>query len=128
MRLFSADSFDNMLRRSEGLKRAWFVLVCGLLLFAQHVGLSHALWHAVRDLPAHEEHVHYGGTDSPVSGDLSRLCALDAAFAQSLGGGPLACHAFSAEKPSTEITTNQSYSFVSFERPSPRSRGPPALS
>jgi hypothetical protein len=119
---------DSMLRKSEGLKRAWFALVCGLLLFAQHVGLSHAIWHAAHALPGHEQQVDRADGGSPVPSELSRLCDLDAVFAQVLAGGPLASHAFSAEKPSTDTTTSESYPFVSFQKPSPRSRGPPALS
>ena len=128
MRVSAIRSPDNMLRNSKGLKRAWFVLVCGLLVFAQHVGLSHAIWHAAQPLPGHEQQVDLAGSETPVPGDLSRLCALDAAFAQVLGAGPLACLAFSAETPSMRSTAHPAYTFVSFEKPSPRSRGPPSLS
>jgi hypothetical protein len=117
-----------MLRTPHGYKRALLKLVCALLLFAQHVGLSHAIWHASRDLPAQQQRVGEQRSDAPASREVSRICALDVAFAQVLGGGPLACHSFSVEKPAGHLTSQESYAFVSSEKPSPRSRGPPALS
>jgi hypothetical protein len=117
-----------MSRTSHGRTRALLKLVCALLLFAQQVGLSHAIWHAARDLPAQQQQIKEQRSDSPASREVSRICALDVAFAQVLGGGPLACYTFSAEKPAVHLTTHESHAFVSIEKPSPRSRGPPALS
>jgi hypothetical protein len=103
-------------------------LACALLLFAQHVGLSHAIWHAAQSVPAQQQRMAEERNDAPASREVSRICALDVAFAQVLGGAPLACHTFSTEKPPAHVTTRDTLAFVSIEKPSPRSRGPPALS
>lgn len=116
-----------MLRTSHGHARALLKLVCALLLFAQHVGLSHAIWHAARDLPAQHQRLEEARGEAPASREVSRICALDVAFAQVLGGGPLACHTFTAEKPPAHTATTHVQTFVSFEKISPRSRGPPPL-
>jgi hypothetical protein len=58
---------------------------------------------------------------------VSRLCALDVAFAQVLGAGPLACHDFSAEKPAAETPAHALPAFAASDSLTPRSRGPPSL-
>lgn len=117
-----------MPRTLHGHTRALLKLVCALLLFAQHVGLSHAIWHASRDLPAQHHGLGEQQSHAPASPDAGKTCALDVAFAQVLGGGPLASHAVPGQSPDVHIATIRTYAFVSFEKPSPRSRGPPALS
>jgi hypothetical protein len=103
-------------------------LACALLLFAQHVGLSHAIWHAAQGAPAQQQRMNEQRNDAPASREVSRICALDVAFAQVLGGAPLAWHAFFTEKASPPLTTRATLAIVGIEKPSPRSRGPPALS
>ena len=117
-----------MLRTSERLKRAWIVLACGVLLFAQHVGLSHAIWHSAQNAPAHEQQIDHAATHAPASGELSKLCALDAAFAQVLGAGPLSCHPFSSERQRADVGASAPRALLSLDKLTPRSRGPPPLS
>jgi hypothetical protein len=102
-------------------------LVCVLLLFSQHVGLVHAVAHAAHDGSVKQQGVEQRSDNAPAQGTLSRICALDAALAQVLGGAPSACHAFAAEKPSPELSAGVPCTFVSLEAPAPRSRGPPSL-
>jgi hypothetical protein len=101
-------------------------LVCALLLFSQHVGLVHAVVHAANHGSA-QQGVEKRSDDAPAQGKLSRICALDAALSQVLGGAPLACHAFGVEKPAPVLSAGVPGTFVSLEAPAPRSRGPPSL-
>lgn len=115
------------LRASNSFKRALLQLACALLLFAQHVGLAHAIWHAAQQLPAQQQRADERRSDRPISREVSRLCALDVAFAQVLGAGPLSCHDFSAEKPTAETPAHVPGAFAAYESLTPRSRGPPSL-
>jgi hypothetical protein len=114
-------------RASSGVKRALLQLACAFLLFAQHMGLAHAIWHAAQQMPAQQQRADERRNDRPISREVSRLCALDVAFAQVLGAGPLAGHDFSAEKPTAETPVHALGAFATSETFTPRSRGPPSL-
>jgi hypothetical protein len=118
---------DPMLQATTRARRAVLQLACALLLFAQHMGIAHAVWHAAHNLPSQQQGLDRDRREAPAPAKASRLCALDAAFAQVLGGGPLACHSFSAEKPPAEASAHVPSAFLSLEAPAPRSRGPPSL-
>jgi hypothetical protein len=55
--------------------------MCALLLFAQHTGLAHAVWHATQQLPAQQQREE-DPPERPSSRQFSSLCALDAALGQ----------------------------------------------
>ena len=119
----------SLSRAPNGAKRALLQLVCALLLFAQHMGLAHAIWHAAQQRPVHEQ--RYSGAkdrdyNGPVSRDVSSLCALDAVLGQVLGGAPLACPAFSAEKPLAQAPAHVPAACATADTLTPRSRGPPS--
>ena len=108
------------------MQRAFLRLVCALLLFAQQAGLVHAVLHAAHQGQAQERRLDERSGESS-EGQLSRVCALDAALSQVLGGAPLASHSFAPAALSTEISSSACGAFVTLESPAPRSRGPPSL-
>lgn len=103
------------------MKKSWFThFTCVLLLlFAQQVGVTHAVWHAGEHAPAHQK------DDASFQAEL---CGLDGAFNQVLGGVqaaevrhaiPLAVGGTVAHRDSTVVVP---------ELHVPLSRGPPTLS
>ena len=114
-------------RSSTRLTRAALQALCALLLLAQHVGLAHAVWHAAEHLPAHEQPSHaHGEGERSSPAETSKLCALDAAFGQVLGAGPLSCLDFRTESPSAAAPAHAHGVHVSLSALTPRSRGPPS--
>ena len=116
----------STVHQSVTVRRAFLAFACALLLFAQHVGLAHAIWHAAQRAPA-EQRLEQRTREAPTSREVSRLCALDVAFAQILGGGPPITHGFVAESRAAESWTHAPAAFFSPASFAPRSRGPPAL-
>lgn len=117
-------------RAPNGTRRALLQLACALLLFAQHMGLAHAIWHAAQQRPVHEQRYSAAADrdhDSPVSRDVSSLCVLDAVLGQVLGGAALGCPAFSAEKPLAQAPAGAPVAYATSDALTPRSRGPPSL-
>ncbi|HET7160374.1 MAG TPA: hypothetical protein VFI62_15350 [Burkholderiales bacterium] len=103
-------------------------LVCALLLFAQQMGLSHAIWHAAQQRPAHEQgagSAQHDDHSSQGSRDASSLCELDAVLGQVLGGAALAYPPFSAEKPDAQAPLHALVVNLTTHTLTPRSRGPP---
>jgi hypothetical protein len=117
----------KMSRAFDGSRRALLLLACALLLFAQHVGLAHAIWHAGQQLPSQQQRVEENRPDRPASREVSRLCTLDVAFAQVLGAGPLSCLHFTAAQPVVESRGHTASVFLARASLTPRSRGPPSL-
>lgn len=113
-------------RSSEAFRRVLVRLACVLLLFAQHVGLTHAIWHAAQQTPSKQQRVDEERRDGPSSRDVSKLCVLDALFGQVLGGGPLACHHVPAQTQTAETPAHAQHAFATLEALTPRSRGPPS--
>jgi hypothetical protein len=110
------------------LKRALLGVICAVMLFAQHIALSHAVWHAYQQLPGQKQDASENNRpDRPSSPELSKLCAFDAAFSQVLGGAPPATYSFAADARSTETAAREHCAFAAAELPTPRSRGPPSL-
>lgn len=106
-------------------KHRLLIAVCALLLaFAQHTALAHAVWHALGNTPAQQEHSH----ETPKSAG-SALCVFDAAIGQVLGGGagyaPCVFHAQSAEVAHVDAALRV---VLAARFLAPLSRGPPALS
>jgi hypothetical protein len=103
-------------------------LVCALLLFAQQLSLAHAVFHAYKHLPAHEQSgVQTDRPDRPHAPKLSKLCEFDAVFGQVLGGAPPTTHFLSLLGASTETAARVRCGFVAVGSLAPRSRGPPSL-
>ena len=116
-------------RAPDSVIRAAIQLVCALLLFSQHIGLTHAIWHAAEHRPLHEQ--GYGSAEdhdhgNPASRNGSNLCALDAVLGQVLGGAALAGSAFAAEKPLAHAPVHAPAAYATSDTLTPRSRGPPA--
>jgi len=107
-------------------QRTFLLLVCALLLFAQYVGLAHALRHATNALPVQQQQVAYE-IDQSGSRDFTATCALDAVLAQVLGAGPISAYSFSCEIPPPHPPRHAALGVAHFDSPTARSRGPPAL-
>jgi hypothetical protein len=109
--------------------RATLALVCALLLFAQQVGLSHAVWHATQQLPQQvQTFQEKGGSGSlPSLPHASKLCPLDAALGQVLGAGPVAGFAFDHSAAVAHTSSCVADHPASLHALAPRSRGPPPL-
>ena len=115
-------------RAPSTYKRALLQLVCALLLFAQQMGLTHAIWHAVQQRPLHEQGAGSAQHDdhgSQGSRDASRLCALDAMLGQVLGGAGLGLPSFLAEKLHAQAPLHALVVNLTTHTLTPRSRGPP---
>jgi hypothetical protein len=106
--------------------RAALGIVCALLLFAQQVGLAHSLWHATQKIPQQAQALQEtGGKDAPAFPHASRLCPLDAALGQVLGGAFTSAFTFdvaAADRHAPAYAARDSASPHPFP---PRSRGPP---
>jgi hypothetical protein len=107
-------------------QRTLLALVCALLLFAQYVGLAHALRHASNALPVQQQQVAYE-VDQSGSRDFTATCALDAVLAQVLGAGPISAYSFSCETPPPNTPRHAASDVAHFDSPTARSRGPPTL-
>jgi hypothetical protein len=110
------------------VKRALLGVLCAFMLFAQHAALSHAVWHASQQAPAHEHDLlDSDPTHAPHAPELSRLCAFDAAFGQVLGGAPPSSHFLAPDTAVSETAVHAHRVFVAVDFLAPRSRGPPSL-
>jgi hypothetical protein len=118
----------SMLRPSAPVKRALLRLLCALLLFAQHLGLAHAVLHAYKAVPVQQQDgVQSERSQGPHAPKLSTLCAFDAVFGQVLGAAPPPAH-FSAVLPASTTSGLQARcAFVLVEFLAPLSRGPPSF-
>ena len=121
----SSTTFSPM-RPPSRCQRALLLLVCALLLFAQHVGLAHALRHAANALPVQQQALA-SENDASGSREFTTTCALDAVLAQVLGAGPISAYTFSCETPSPDTPRHAAPGVAHFDTPTARSRGPPAL-
>ena len=98
-----------------------------LLLFAQQTALTHALWHAQRQLPAGElERTTVHVSHDTGKADVAALCAFDAAVGQVLGGAFSGSHeppkgSAATEAPHRLARTSPTPYFLA-----PLSRGPPS--
>jgi hypothetical protein len=101
--------------------------VCALLLFAQQLGVSHAVWHASQQLPANAAALDDAG-DLPTLPHASKLCPLDAVLGQVLGGAAVSSFTFVLADAGAQSHAAPSHTLVSTDAPVARSRGPPALS
>ena len=114
-------------RLSTACTRALLGLVCALLLFAQQVGLTHAVWHAAHDVPVHASALADRDGDTSGLPHASKLCPIDAALGQVLGGGPVSAFAFDLAGRCASAPSSAAQSAASLSALSPRSRGPPAF-
>jgi hypothetical protein len=117
-----------MTQRPLHAKRALLQLACALLLFAQHLGLAHAVLHAYKHLPTQQQNGVKGErTHGPHAPKLSKLCAFDALFGQVLGAAPPTSN-FSSPRPALAATTEHvPCALIRVEFLAPLSRGPPAF-
>ena len=117
-----------MLNAALRVKRVLLGLLCALMLFAQHVALSHAVWHAYQHRPAQDQNGFQSDRqDRPSAPKVSKLCALDAAFGQVLGCAPPTAHSFPAKSASAETPLHAFGGVAAVEFLAPLSRGPPSL-
>jgi hypothetical protein len=117
-----------MMRQRWHVKRALLQLVCALFLLAQHLGLSHAVLHAYKQLPAqHQNGAQNERRDAPDTPSVSKLCAFDALFGQVLGAAPPTADLcrFGVARGETEAQAVRT--LVVFSSFVPLSRGPPAF-
>jgi hypothetical protein len=115
-------------RRFTVLARAALGFVCALLLFAQQVGLSHAVWHATQQLPQPIQAFQEAGSGNlPSLPHASKLCPLDAALGQVLGAGPIAGFTFDHSPAVAHTPSCTADHPASLHALAPRSRGPPPL-
>jgi hypothetical protein len=117
----------NRSRKPDAFARAALGIVCALLLLAQQLGLSHAVWHAAQTLPHDVRVVQKSSGEAPQLPHASKLCPLDAALGQVLGAGPVSAFALHAASAETLAPTCAPAVLASLPGPSPRSRGPPAF-
>lgn len=115
-------------RTPTAFSRAALGLVCALLLFAQQVGLSHAVWHATQQLPQQVQTFQETGSGQlPALPHASKLCPLDAALGQVLGAGPVSGFALDHAVVDAQAPSCAASLPVSSHGLTPRSRGPPRL-
>lgn len=117
---------SHLTKEPSLLKRVLLQLACALLLFSQYEGLAHAVWHAAQQLPHEQQRVQQERPQKPAAPQAAKLCALDVAFAQVLGGGPTACHQLPIESAGSSAVAHDAAHFASLRSPTPRSRGPPS--
>ena len=122
------------MRTRAAIERGLLQLGCIIaLLFAQHVALTHAIWHVHEHLPAQFQadtgYTHHPNRDSddgrpsPQSG----LCGFHLAFGEVLGGAPGAGLHFVAIDPDVERAAQPLPARLSVEPVPALSRGPPVL-
>ena len=111
-------------RSPTAYARALLGIVCALLLLAQQVGLTHAVWHAAHASDTVEQS---GSGQAPALPHASKLCALDALLGQVLGAGPVSAFAFDHSAAAAEVPSCATHAVASLAAPAPRSRGPPTL-
>jgi hypothetical protein len=117
-----------MTRRPLRAKRALLQLACALLLFAQHLGLAHAVLHAYKHLPRQQHNAVQGErTQGPHAPKLSKVCAFDALFGQVLGAAPPTPYFSSSRSALAQLVEHVPCAFVRIEFLAPLSRGPPAF-
>ena len=106
-------------------RRVTTLAFVALLLFAQHASIVHALWHAHGENEQQQSGTHEDERQSqPLE---AQLCALDAVFAQVLGGGFGGCNALVVHDTALDpVALGAALSF-SQRFLAPLSRGPPTL-
>ena len=114
-------------RPSTACTRALLGIACALLLLAQHVGLTHAVWHAAHNVPAHATALAADDGDASGLPHASKLCPLDAALGQVLGAGPTSGFAFDHLAERASAPSFAAHAAASLSVLAPRSRGPPAI-
>jgi hypothetical protein len=118
----------NLKRKPTAYARAALGIVCALLLFAQQVGLAHSLWHATQKIPQQAQALQKsGGQNAPALPHASRLCPLDAALGQVLGGAFTTAFTFDVAAADRHAPAYAARDSASPDPLTPRSRGPPVL-
>lgn len=102
-------------------------MLCALLLFAQQVGLWHSVWHAANPHAAQHVTDRAAGHSKSLP-HASKLCALDAALGQVIGGGAVSGFTFVLADAQAHAFHSELSLPVSAHALPARSRGPPALS
>lgn len=116
-----------MLQVTPGARRALLQLVCALLLFAQQIALTHAIWHVSHELPAPEQHVHDRDGGHSQDTEAANLCSFDAAFGQVLGGAPITTYVFLAHAAGGASALDPQRASATQRFLAPLSRGPPSF-
>src|SRR4029453_16935038 len=110
------------------MRRAFLRLILvALLLAAQHAALTHAIWHAYRDVPSAQQ-IH--ANNSQTSGKHvpeHALCVFDVAFGQVLGATHGSASHFCAPGPASELIAQSARPYSGVVSLSFHSRAPPVL-
>lgn len=100
------------------------VLLSALLLFSQHVAVTHAIWHQ-----AHGASAHASVSEAPAhSGDAKHageLCGFDTLLGQLLAGGAIASGAHVPAADGAHALCSAHPHLLALAVVQPRSRGPP---
>jgi hypothetical protein len=99
-------------------------LLSALLLFAQHVALTHAVWHQA-NAPAGSHALAERPAPSHDSRHASALCDFDAMLGQLLAGGAVASAACVLTSPAAHAFGLDVRHLADLTPIQPRSRGPP---
>jgi hypothetical protein len=103
-------------------------LACALLLFAQHLGLAHAVLHAYKHVPSQQQDgIQSERSQGPHAPKFSKLCAFDAVFGQVLGAAPPPMYFAALPLASTDAPAELRRASVIVEFLAPLSRGPPSF-
>jgi len=107
-------------------KRRFFLLslLSALLLFAQHVALTHAVWHQANP-PAGSHALAERPAAPHDSRHASTLCDFDAMLGQLLAGGAVAAAACILTTPAAHAFGLDVRHLADLTPIQPRSRGPP---
>jgi len=100
-------------------------LLSALLLFSQHVAVTHAIWHQAHGAPAHESIVE-GRAHSDDEKHAGELCGFDTLLCQLLAGGAVASGACIPVADGTQALSAAAPYLAALTLIQPRSRGPPA--
>lgn len=99
-------------------------LLSALLLFSQHVAVTHAIWHQAHGAPAHESVVE-GHAHSDDEKQAGKLCGFDTLLGQLLAGGAVASGASIHGADGTHALAAAAPQLTALTLIQPRSRGPP---
>jgi hypothetical protein len=102
-------------------------LLCVFLLSAQHVALTHAIWHASHDGVTDALPVSVNKPGESQEGELTALCVFDAVLGQVLGGAAPSEHSLTVDPAIAQAVLHYGGGCTVADLLAPRSRGPPVL-
>jgi len=100
-------------------------LLSALLLFAQQVAATHAVWHQTRGMPIQATAVEKAEKSDDGKQHANPLCSFDAMLGQLLAGGAVAAEARIPAKVDGQAFLREVQHLAALPLVQPRSRGPP---